>query len=61
MANTIQSHDSVNCDGQGTTIVEGEKILIPEVCSLIGKESLGKPLAVVPWLERHQMNHNIVG
>ena len=52
---------NVNCDNQGTTIVEGKKILIPEVSSLIGRESLWRPLAAVFWLGRCQMNHSIEG
>lgn len=52
---------TVNCDNQGTTIVEGE-ILTPEVWSLIAIENPWKPLlAVVVWLGRCQMSHNIDG
>lgn len=41
---------TVHCANQGTTIGERENILIPEVSSLVGMESLWKPLAVILWL-----------
>lgn len=53
---------TVNCYNQSTTTVERKKkILIPEVSSPIGMESLWKPLTVLLWLGRCQMNHSIGG
>lgn len=52
---------TVHCGHQGTAMVGGGEILIPEVSPLIGMDSPWKPRPVVLWLGRWQMSHSVDG